>query len=373
MLLENERGTAYALLPQLVDLLDSRSMLELESSSAKDLASIFRTHGQPGLTIAPDLGGFGLLASDLVCLLSWVSTRSPSLALMMTMHHHTVAGIMETSCNSSEKQSVLSQVARDKLLVASGFAEGLAHTSIFNSRMTVNKVEGGHIVSGSKKPCTMAHNFDFVTIGANYFDIDGCEHINAGIFRAGDPCIERREFWSADHLKASDSHEIILNNAFVPDSLMCFSTDPNNKVDNENLEASDFSFEMWFLLLVSATYLGMANSLGMRAIHERKGSVSDRAALIVDLQGATMALRSAAQIVDAKQYSYPNLARLQAVRFSVQEAINRVTTRAFEISGGMAFLSSRESAYLLVASRLLAFHPTSKVANSEFLCEQLGQ
>lgn len=94
--------------------------------------------------------------------------------------------------------------------------------------------------------------------------------------------------------------------------------------------------------------------------------------LLIDLQGATMALRGLAASIDEQRFSHADLARAQATRFCVQEAVNRIASRSFDILGGMTFMSSEEVAYLLVVTRLLAFHPTSRLASTAFLCEQLS-
>ena len=50
------------------------------------------------------------------------------------------------------------------------------------------------------------------------------------------------------------------------------------------------------------------------------------------------------------------------VRFAVQQAIARATAHAAELLGGMSFIASPDVAYLLAASRALAFHPPSRLS-----------
>ena len=52
------------------------------------------------------------------------------------------------------------------------------------------------------------------------------------------------------------------------------------------------------------------------------------------------------------------------VRYTVQQAIERVNVSAAELLGGMAFVSSSEIAYLLAACRALAFHLPSELSMS---------
>ncbi|MBT2372560.1 acyl-CoA dehydrogenase family protein [Pseudomonas fluorescens] len=352
--------------------LETTSLLDLERGEAKRLADMFRRVGQPGLTIAKELGGGGVGAASMARLHTWVGAHCPSLAIMMTMHHHTVAGMMASRSFFPDIQGLLRIVARDKLLVASGFSEGRAHAHILESKMTVEKTLDGYLVNGSKKPCTMTYNFDAITFGVNYIDPKGQTHIGIGVGFAGDSSIERKKFWSVPHLQAADSHEVTFNNLMVPESMMCFSTAVDDQLDDAQHGMGDNWLAIWFQLLASASYLGMASALASRALSYNKGSQDDRAMLLIDLQGATMALRGLAGSIDENRFLRSDLARAQATRFSIQEAVNRISTRAFEILGGMAFMSSEEVAYLLVVTRLLAFHPTSKLASTPFLCEQLS-
>lgn len=372
MVLKEERAVALICIPELVTVLEAASLIELERGGSKQLATLFRTLGAPGLSIAHALGGGGVSAVNLAQVHTWVGAHCPSLAVMMTMHHHTAAGMMAASQFFPDIQGLLSVVARDNLLVASGFAEGRAHANILESTLSVEKTAAGYVVSGSKKPCTMTHHFDAITFGVNYVDPQGKTHIGIGLGLAGDPNIQRKQFWSVPHLQAADSHEVIFNNLLVPESMMYFSNAVDNQLDDVQQGTGEHLFAIWFQLLASASYLGMASALASRALSSNKGSQDDRAMLLIDLQGATMAVSGLAVSIDQNRFLRADLARAQATRFAVQEAINRISTRAFEILGGMAFMSSEEVAYLLVATRVLAFHPTSRLASVPFLCEQLS-
>jgi alkylation response protein AidB-like acyl-CoA dehydrogenase len=63
------------------------------------------------------------------------------------------------------------------------------------------------------------------------------------------------------------------------------------------------------------------------------------------------------------------LARALTVRFALQEAIESVAMRCAELLGGMAFIGGSDVAYLLCASRALAFHPPGRLPASRALDE----
>lgn len=372
MFLFEERCVTEKFMPELVASLESIPLLELEQGASKRIADLFRNSGRPGLTVAKSLGGGGVSANSMAQILTWVGAHCPSLAIMMTMHHHTIAGMMAGSTFFPEMQGLLSAVAKDRLLTASAFSEGRAHAHNLDSKMSIQRTTEGFIINGSKKPCTMAHHFDLLTLGVNYVDSDLKTHIGIGMAFADNPAIERRNFWATNYLSASDSHEIIFSDLFVPNSLMCLNSQIDQQLDPTQHGIGENLFAIWFQLLAAASYLGMASGLAKRALDHNKGSLDDRAMLLIDLQGASAALQGLANQISANKFGPRDLARAQSIRFSVQEAIHRVSTRAFEILGGIAFLASEEPAYLLVATRLLAFHPTSKLANASYLCQKFS-
>ena len=71
-----------------------------------------------------------------------IGSRSPSLAVATTMHHFSLATLVEMAAapnGAGTEWLVLEGVARQKLYVASGFAEGRMGTGIFTSRFTVRR------------------------------------------------------------------------------------------------------------------------------------------------------------------------------------------------------------------------------------------
>jgi alkylation response protein AidB-like acyl-CoA dehydrogenase len=371
MLLADEKKIAQTVVPDLVRSLESLSLLELERSGSEFIATLFRDCGGANLLVAKELGGGGMSGREIAQLLTWVGSHCPALAVMMTMHHHTVAGMMAGSQFFPQIKELLGGVAQNNWLVASAFSEGRAHSHNLQSKMRVERAPGGYTINGAKKPCTMTHHFDVITMGVNYAENAGPTRIGIGMAFADDPAIERRKFWGASHLQAADSNEIIFRNLFVPEQFMCFSDDVDGKTEQDKQVVGENMFAIWFQLLAAASYLGMASAMAKQALSNNKGSETDRVALLIDIQGASASLAGLAELVDKQSFCSRSLAKAQAIRFSVQEAVHRISTKAFEVMGGIAFLTSEEPSYLLVATRLLSFHPSSKLASSSLMCAEL--
>jgi hypothetical protein len=124
--------------------------------------------------------------------------------------------------------------------------------------------------------------------------------------------------------------------------------------------AQDRGF-LWFELLISATYLGIASALVERVFLSKKGGPVERVTLATEVEGAMAALEGVARAMIEGERGNDELARMLLVRYSVQAAIDRAASQAVELLGGMAFIQSPEVAYLLAAARPLGLHPPARL------------
>ena len=90
---------------------------------------------------------------------------SPSLAIATTMHQFSVASLVAMAEAGSGFEWVLIEgVALDRRLMASGFAEGRPGQSVLAPTMTaVAGPDGGWLVSGAKRPCSLSRSMDLLT------------------------------------------------------------------------------------------------------------------------------------------------------------------------------------------------------------------
>ncbi|MBC5793743.1 acyl-CoA/acyl-ACP dehydrogenase [Sphaerospermopsis sp. LEGE 00249] len=362
--LQKERATLERFIPTLDSQLQAKSLLDLERQESPAL-QIFRELGGPGLLIPKEYGGSGVTALELTQIQRAIATRSPSLAVAANMHHCTVAALLESIADESVAEFIRA-IADNNLYLASGFAEGKTGTSILLPTMKCQRVDGGLLVSGSKKPCSLSLSMHFLTASAIVPSKEDGDLLALVIIPADSPGIERKSFWKTWVLKAAESEEIILNDVFVPEEFVYYLGQPE---DLENILAKAF---IWVELFLSASYLGTASALVERVIAERKGSPGERASLAIEVEGAMAALEAVAHSIMYFGNSDHQVAQSLFVRYSVQRAIERVTETSTELLGGIAFIRSEEIAYLLAASRALAFHPPSRLSMAPFLDEYLA-
>jgi predicted amino acid dehydrogenase/alkylation response protein AidB-like acyl-CoA dehydrogenase len=371
MPLQSAFDTAEKRLPGLVGALRARGLMTLEQGEPAALCALARTHRAAGLIIPEALGGTGASPTETVDILRAVGALCPSLAVMLTMHYHTIATMVQLGAIPTAEE-LLQGVAHHQWLVASAFAEGKPGSAVFNASVKVSPVEGGYALNGTKKPCSMSHDMDVIAVGVARVEGDGSTTEGfAMVINEGSP-IAREAFWNTRILRASDSNALVFKDVFVPHERMLMP-DAADDIEAAMLaQRAALAGLCWFQLMVGATYLGVASALVERLLAKRKSEDFALAQLAIELEGAHQALIGSARELEALEGAdEAAYSRALCVRFLVQGAIERATNLAVELLGGMAFIGSDEVSYLLSASRAICFHPISRTAAAPMLAEFL--
>jgi len=358
--LRQERAALEKLLPGLDGELARIPLMEMERPGNPSIAR-FRQLGGPGLLIPARFGGRGASPLEALRAQRAIGCRAPSLAVATTMHHFTIASLMEINPEDPGLEGdLLESIAHGNLYVASGFAEGKTGTSIQTSSLRVERGPGGLLLNGSKKPCSLSLSMDLFTVST-----PAPEGMDAGlaaaIIPAETPGIKRRPFWQSPILAGAESDEVILKDVSVPEDALL----PLGGSGRSN-PVQDRGF-LWFELLIAASYLGIASALVERVLSSGRGSVADRVSLAIEVECAMAALEGIARGMQAGERGNEELGRMLLVRYAVQSAIDRATSLAVELLGGMAFIQSPEVPYLLAASRALSLHPPARPATGKRL------
>lgn len=352
-------GRAYSatekLAPGLVDSLAKAGIPNLEAESATGI-DIFRRLGRTGLFVPTEMGGADIAAYDAINYMLAIGSLAPSLSVVATMHHFSVASLAKCQSDFDDLEKLLlTSVASDGLLVASAFAEARPNAGMFEPAMTATRDGDNWIVNGSKKPCTLSRSMDLLSASVT---LSGTEDDYAiMVVPASLPGISTRPFWNATVLGAAESDEVVLENVIVPDDCIVRPTiDPQTGIDE--LQKNGL---IWFTMLATASYLGMVCALVER-LHE-SGRADDRVLgqLYVDLSSALSMLEGVARIVDEGSLdSDDRLARCLAVRFTIADAMTTTVPRALEALGGIAFISDESVGCLAASTSALVFHPPTR-------------
>ena len=364
--LKRERTTLEQFLPSLDARLAEIPLPEIERAGNPGL-NILRELEGTALLIPTEYGGKGASPMEAIQIHRAVASRSPSLAIAMTMHNFSVATLVEYLFYGDYTVELLQQISGGQLLVASGFAEGRTSTSILAPAMKATPKEGGgYLINGSKKPCSLSNSMHILTASVAVPGSNGNGHRRAvAVVPADSEGLTRKPFWKSAVLGGAESDEVTLTNVQIGDEQIFF---PEVEEGLDAVEAGGF---LWFELIVSASYLGVASALVERVIAGSRGDATERTLMAADIEGAMSALEGVARAMQTSERGEAILVQSLFVRFAVQQAIERVTARAAELLGGMAFIGSPDVAYLLAASRALAFHPPSRLSVAPALDDYL--
>lgn len=223
--LRRERQTVNDLLPGLDERLAEIPLTKLEARGGPGL-ELFRRCGGPGLLVPERDAGLGADPVRAVRVQRAIGARSPSLAVATTMHHFSIATLVETSESSAGFEwMVLEAVARDRLLVASGFAEGRAGQGILAPSARAEVRDGRIFLTGSKRPCSLASSMDLLTASVLLpADDNESGQLAVALVPKDSPGLSVKEFWNSFVLAGAESEEVVLDDVEVPPDWSCGPT-----------------------------------------------------------------------------------------------------------------------------------------------------
>lgn len=357
--------------PGLLEALESMPLAEREADGSP-VVETFRRHRGPGLLAPAEYGGHDASPLQAVRVQRALSSASPSLGVATAMHHFTVAMLFSLAKAAGRitpaQMKMMSGIAGDGLFLASGWAEGRTDQNILVPAVVAERVEGGYLVNGSKKPCSLSDSMDILTASAAVQDEGGQTSLALMLIPADSPGITTSRFWSTPILAAAQSHEVRLSNVFVPDELVIRST-PEDEHRLDDLQTSGFT---WFELLATATYVGAAQNLVARTLSSNRGSPSERVALALRMEATVDLGEGIARAIEDGMSGDEAVAGVLVARYASQDLLAAVVDSAAELLGGIAFISSFDIAYLSSAVRALAFHPPSRGSTVEAFEEYFG-
>ncbi|MFF3766290.1 acyl-CoA dehydrogenase family protein [Streptomyces sp. NPDC001922] len=366
--LDTERETLDTLLPGLDAALARHPLAELERPGSPAVAA-FREAGGAALLVPAQNTGIGADPLQAVRVQRAVGARCPSLAVATTMHHFSVASLVETAKHGAGFEwMLLEAVVGKRMLLASGFAEGQTGQSILRPAIRAERRGGEVVLNGSKKPCSLAHSMDLLTASVEMTDDSGERRLAVAIVPADADGVSVRPFWRSTVLAGAESEEVVLRDVAL-DPQMVVLTEVGADAVLDSLHIAGF---LWFELLMTAGYLGTASALVERVLRHGRSPASVRAELVTDLGAAMLAVEAVARTMrESESWGEGLLTDALTARYAAQDAIGRTTRTALETLGGMSFISSDEGTYLASAAAGLNFHPPSRGRMAESLCAAL--
>jgi alkylation response protein AidB-like acyl-CoA dehydrogenase len=360
--MEADRNICDKLLPGLRQQLEEIPLPELESEDSPAI-EIFRAHGGTNLLVPAAYGGLDASALDAARVVRALGAVAPSMTVATTMHHFSLGTLFAVTEAIGDdggglERILLRQVVEQRLLVASGFAEGKAGQGILSPTMQAQPVDGGYLINGAKKPCSLSRSMNLLTASVSVPTPDGSVGMGLLILPADTPGVSVHPFWSSFALAGAESHELRLTDVLVsPEHIIQPSPDVAAVMDKLTTIGL-----IWFQLTVCAAYTGMASALVDKVLERSRGCVPDRAALAVRIESAAALVEGLARRIMDGETDNDTLATALVTRIAVQDAVSATVNQAVELLGGIAYLGSSDIAYLAAASHAIAFHPPSRTS-----------
>jgi alkylation response protein AidB-like acyl-CoA dehydrogenase len=341
----------------------------------EDLRSI----GYLAAAVPAELGGWGLSLSELARSQRRLARHAPATALALTMHSYWVGIAAELEKVGDPSVRWIFDAVLDGEVIAAGHAEAGNDIPVLMSTCRAERVEGGYRLTGRKQFGSNGPSWRW--LGAHAIDADapgGPQIVHAFVDRnsAG---VQVVETWDTLGMRATQSHDTILDGVFVPDERI-------GRVVPAG-EGSDLflvAMAMWPLSLIAAVYLGIAD----RALEvaadgaRRKTSVAiERGAYayhpMIQHQVAEMYLELDAasatfeRFVDdwtaGVDHGLEWVPKVYSMKWRAVEAAKRVVDIALDVAGGGALFRGNELERLYRDVRAGGFHPGNDALTHELV------
>ena len=294
-----------------------------------------KARGVLAAAVPAELGGGGASYPELCAMLRALACYCGSTALTLSMHTHTVAtAVWRWRRDPQPVEGLLRRVAADRLLlVGSGASDWLTPSG------RAERVEGGWRVNAKKIFASGSPSGDLLLTQAVYDDPGAgptALHFAIPLGRGG---AQLQDTWRVLGMRGTGSHDVVIENAFVPDAAVSLRRPAGKWIPLFHLYACIIP-----LPLIYAVYLGVAEAARDQALGPARQRADDPGLVNLvgemenELAAARMAHRDMVAAAAGCEQPGPEITnRILIARTLTGRAAIRVVERAMEIAGGAAF------------------------------------
>ena len=344
----------------------------------EDLAEL-RELGYLAAAVPVHHGGGGLDLAELAQSQRRMARFAPATALATTMHFYWTGVAAELERFGDTSLTWILEAAARGEVFAAGHAESGNDVPVLLSTCRAERVPGGYRLTGRKQFGSNGPAWKW--LGAHAIDPDapgGPQIVHAFVERST-PGVTVVETWDTLGMRPTQSHDTVLDGAFVPDEKVGRVV-PAGSDDDAFLAAMN----MWALSLIANVYVGIAERALELAVDSarRKSSVGiERGAYaynpMVQHQVAEMYLE-----LDAAQATVDRFvddwlagadhgerwgAKVFSMKWRAVEAAKRVVDIALDVTGGGGMFRGSELERLYRDVRCGGFHPGNDALTHEMV------
>jgi alkylation response protein AidB-like acyl-CoA dehydrogenase len=340
--------------------------------------TVLRHIGWPGLAVPKKFGGHGANLLECCAVQRKLGGADPGLAIAGSMHLGSVGVWCEHYRDHFDMSWVFMEaVATQKLIVASAIAEPTLGGSVTRSTLRAKRVEGGWEVSGRKSPLSFTAYADLITLQMQTEATDNTpSEVLVALVPRTLPGISAQLTWDTMGMRGSGSDTLVLDRCVIPDQLIVFSGAPG--VEEDSMIAGI----IWFCLVITATYLGLAESaLGicrdllnrMQISHlgASRSQLPSFQGVIGEQIGALLTLDSAcaglAKQMDERTNPQLLLAPVLALKQHAVRVIPEILGAFTEACGGISYARSIKLEQFWRDAQAIRFHPPTPIPVAQYL------
>lgn len=208
----------------------------------------------PALTIPKALGGVGITLQELLMMQEKIAMHDASTALAIGWHMGITKNLGESNTwDKSTFEKLADDVVQTGALINNAASERATGSPTRGGRpeTVATKTEDGWNISGRKTFTTLAPILDYFVVSAS---IDGTDQVGSFLVRKELPGVSIDETWDSIAMKATGSHDLVLENV------------PLNKEDLVQYITPGNKAAQGWLLHIPACYLGIAKAAQKEAI-----------------------------------------------------------------------------------------------------------
>jgi alkylation response protein AidB-like acyl-CoA dehydrogenase len=349
---------------------------------ADDLAEL-RSAGYLAAAVPAERGGWGLSLAELAASQRRLARYAPATALATTMHHYWIGIANECERFGDPSLRWIQEAAARGEVFAAGHAEAGNDIPVLLSTCKAERVDGGYRLTGRKQ--FGSNGPAWTWLGAHALDVDapGGPHVVHAFVERTSPGVTVVETWDTLGMRATQSHDTVLDGVFVPDERVG-AVVPAGSKDHPFVVA----MAMWPLSLIGAVYLGIADralELAVDGARRKTSMAIDRGAyayhpmvqhqvaemyLELDAAGATLDT-FVADWVAGVDHGDAWVPKVYSAKWRAVEAAKRVVDRALDVTGGAGMFKASELERLYRDVRCGGFHPANDALTHELVGKAL--
>jgi alkylation response protein AidB-like acyl-CoA dehydrogenase len=312
--------------------------------------------------VPSELGGLGAGYLEMARAQQALARGCASTALAVNMHHFQIGFMSDMwhRTGAAPLEKILRRVADEGIVLGSTGAEAIVAGDWKPS--TIARREGdGYRLTGRKFFVSQAPGIDVVRVQALDEETDETLICSVAANLDGVSIIET---WDTTGMRATASHDLVLDNVFIPESAVGGKLGP---VPMRGAPMSGVS--LWFLALMSSVYLGVAEEARAEAYRALGTGVNSNSrddvltnTLIGQMEADYMAAEATRDFVggrlDRDHEDFVAAAKdAILMKEIVTEKAIAVVDRAVQIAGGRAFYRKSPLERLARDVRAARFHP----------------